>query len=85
MVRFEGLATGKYYYTVAATDGEYKTPHSAPMYVELTTSGISAIEGDDSPARPLYFDMLGRRILNPAPGTICIERRGIRTIKRIIR
>ena len=82
-VRFENLPTKKYYFTVAATDGEFTTRHSAPAYVDLSTTGVSAIETEA--AAPEYFDMLGRRILNPAPGTICIERRGAKTVKRVIR
>ncbi len=82
--RFTALENGNYFYTVSATDGEYRTPHSAPQRVSLPgTTGINGIDADALPAE--YFDMLGRPLRNPAPGTICIERRAGRTTKRIIR
>lgn len=46
-----------------------------PDYV----SGIENVETDGnlpSDAAPEYFDLTGRRITNPAPGTLLIERRG---------
>lgn len=34
---------------------------------------------------PSYFDLLGRRLTNPAPGTLCIARYADGTIKKIVR
>lgn len=81
---FTGLTgTSSYYFTVAATDGDYVTAWSEPVYVQLTVNGID-ITPVTAPAAPVeYYDMLGRRLLSPAPGTICIERRG-HTARRVI-
>lgn len=51
-----------------------------PDYV----SGVENVEIDSehsSYAAPEYFDLTGRRIFNPAPGTLLIERRGTSTRK----
>lgn len=83
-VRFDALETGDYYYTVSATDGEYTTRHSAPAYVSVSVSGVALPDsGISAPAQ--YYDMLGRRIIAPAPGTLVIERRGSLVIKRVMR
>ena len=55
-------------------------------YVDLTM-GETSIEGveNDSNAPVEYFDMLGRRVANPAPGSILIRRQGSKVAKTVIR
>lgn len=81
--KFEGLDYASYLFEVTATDGEYVTPRSnrvtfvtKPSSVEMN---VSTAAGEVK-----YFDLLGRRITAPAPGTICIEKRGA-TARRIIK
>ena len=44
---------------------------------------ITAISIDNETSAAEYFDMMGRRVLNPAPGSIVIERRGNKSVKII--
>lgn len=82
--RFSALEEGVYLYTVAATDGDYVTPHSAPAMVTISSAGgVGNIGTELLPAE--YYDMLGRRLAAPAPGTVCIERRGASVRKVLVR
>lgn len=52
---------------------------------DIRTVGIDAVEvGDDAEdAEPVYYDLTGRRIANPAKGQLVIERRGSKVSKII--
>lgn len=47
------------------------------------SEGTTAVEaiGTDDGAEPEYYDLQGRRLSNPAPGTIVIEKRGDKALK----
>lgn len=81
--RLENLQTGQYYFTTAATDGTFTSPHSAPFHFQIGNVSIEAIGESLLPA--LYFDLLGRPVSNPAPGQMLIEKRGNKASKRIFR
>ena len=51
-----------------------------------TASGIAPlVVNDDENAAPEYFDMQGRRVINPATGHLYIVRRGTSVAKQILR
>lgn len=45
-------------------------------------AGVDGVEADNAPAE--YFDLAGRRVLNPDKGQILIERRGAKVAKVIL-
>ena len=47
-------------------------------------TGVDSIEADYSNAPVEYFDLMGRRVLNPSKGQIVIERQGSKTVKKVI-
>ena len=44
-------------------------------------NAVGSVEADD--ATPVYFDLSGRRVLNPAKGQFVIERKGARAVKKV--
>ncbi len=82
--RFDNLEPGEYFYTVAATDGEYVSPHCAPVSVTISKdSGVAGLGAESHQA--IYYDMLGRRVAKPLKGMICLEKRGGGVRKVIVR
>lgn len=70
----EGCQT--YRFKVRARDEKRPTPYSSSVIVNLPSpSGVNGVLDDDA-GRVEYFDILGRRVLNPSTGSILIERRG---------
>lgn len=74
-----------YRFKVRAVGERRPTEYSEPVTVVLPTTGIHALGADDTNAQTQYFDMLGRKVLNPAPGQILILRRGAETSKIVVR
>lgn len=75
---------GKYQLTVTGTVNGAKF-NDFTFYVILgpNAAGVdSAIDDNDAPA--VYFDLSGRRVLNPAKGQFVIERRGMKVTKKVI-
>lgn len=84
--------------TLTARSGQYRGPltvsyngatHSVPVYLngadgEYVVTGIGAVAADDD-VEPVYYNMQGMRIAEPAPGTVVIERRGSQVTKRLVR
>ena len=73
---------GDYTALPAASEPERDTTPAAPL-PEYVGSGIGDIFGDATDAPAEYYDIYGRRLLTPAPGTLVIERRGSRSRKII--
>lgn len=70
-------------YQVIATDGTDYSRASEMKTVVLGPNSISSIEAEEGTVE--YFDILGRRVSNPAKGDILIRRCGNKTDKVIIR
>lgn len=51
------------------------------------TTGVeeTVIGNDDDAAEAEYFDVMGRRVANPQPGSICIVRRGSKVSKVLVK
>lgn len=51
------------------------------------TTGVeeTVISNDDDAAEAEYFDVMGRRVANPQPGSICIVRRGSKVSKVLVK
>lgn len=47
--------------------------------------GVDDVMADDVQSEPQYFDIYGRRVYTPVPGTLYIVRRGSHTAKQIFR
>lgn len=79
--------TSKYHFTLTASVDGKKLSDTFEFDVEMgPENGYDAVEsieaiGDDAPT--VYFDLAGRRVLNPAKGQIVIERQGAKVAKRI--
>lgn len=54
-----------------------------PSAREENTSAVGNIITDADAVQTEYYDLTGRRVLNPAPGSIVIERRGNQAVKII--
>ncbi|MCM1004967.1 MAG: M6 family metalloprotease domain-containing protein [Prevotella sp.] len=78
----EGITTYKYHVRAI---GEFKqSAYSDKVSVKLSdTDSLTDVEMQDAPVE--YFDTLGRRVINPAPGQILICRQGNRVFKTIAR
>lgn len=74
-----------YRFKVRAVGERRPTAYSGLVTVVLPTSGIQAVGTDETTSETQYFDMLGRKVLNPAPGQILIRRRGTETSKIVVR
>ena len=44
-------------------------------------AGVDAVVDDNAPVE--YFDLAGRKVVNPAKGQLVIERKGAKAVKRI--
>ena len=65
----------------------YLLANHALLRQRLSTELLTSVGtvGEDADAPVEYFDITGRRILTPTPGTICIRRQGAKVQKLIIR
>lgn len=83
-LRIDNVKDGciNYLFKVRALDGTRKSMYSPSVLVTIKNTGIDAVAGNDAPVE--YFDMLGRKVERPIPGTVMIERRGSKVSKVII-
>ena len=75
-------------FSVFDTDTEELIPATLVEYSDYNEySGVDAVISDkaDEDSEPLYFDLQGRRVCNPAQGGIYIRRTGIRSEKVIVK
>lgn len=57
------------------------------IYVAIgpNASGVDEVAVDDSNAPVEYYDLTGRKVMNPAKGQIVIERKGAKSVKKIMK
>lgn len=63
-------------YGVHAVSGADKSASPLVLRTPGTLTGIGEVEADDAGVCAEYFDITGRPVTNPAPGSVVIERRG---------
>ncbi|MDE7393611.1 MAG: hypothetical protein K2M80_03955, partial [Muribaculaceae bacterium] len=59
--------------TYYVTGTKFTTSYSVQ---ELMPTAVDSVEADSEAIAPEYFDLQGRRVSNPAKGSLYIERRG---------
>ncbi|MCM1320139.1 MAG: M6 family metalloprotease domain-containing protein [Muribaculaceae bacterium] len=78
----EGART--YSFKVRAIGEGKSSAYCSPVEIELPEpAGINGVNADNAKAE--YFDLLGRRVLNPTSGQILIRRQGANVTKEVIR
>lgn len=70
-----------YRFKVRASNGERYSAYSKTVKVDLSKAA-SAVEIPGISGKREYYDMLGRRVLHPAAGSILIERNGT-TVRKV--
>lgn len=76
----QNLSQAKEYLATSTADGG-----AGWNWKEITTGVDDIIIGSEENAAPEYYDMMGRRVANPQPGSVYIVRRGSNVTKEVAR